>query len=149
GTNVLSSQTISYLSDGTKNHPVSINYTGTPGQTLKLQLLRIPSTLGVGEFEGDQYNNAVDDIAFAQTPATTFPAGPQVVSVTPADETSGLPATASPPYAASITNGPTLTVAAPIQLKLDYSLVSPPPSISSSAGLTNVTYPGAAGLLTG
>jgi len=147
GTNVLSSQTVSYLSDGTKNHPVNLSYTGAPGQTLKLQLRRVASALGAGEIEGNEYNNAVDDIAFAQTPATTFPAGPQVVSVTPADGTSGLPATSAPAYAATITNGPTLTVAAPIQLKLDYSLVSPPPSISSSAGLTNVTYPGASPLL--
>jgi hypothetical protein len=147
GTNVLSSQTISFLSDGTKNHPVNINYTGAPGQTLKLQLRRVASTLGAGEVEGNQYNNAIDDIAFAQTPATTFPAGPQVVLVTPEDDTKGLPATSAPAYAASITNGPTLTVAAPIQLKLDYSLVSPPPTISSSGGLTNVSYPGAAGLL--
>jgi hypothetical protein len=143
GTNVLSSQTVSFLSDGTKNHPVNLNYTGTPGQTLKLQLSRVASTLGAGETEGNQYNNAVDDIAFAQTPTTTFPAGPQVVSVTPRDENTGLP------YAASITNGPTLTVAAPIQLKLDGIPVSPPPTISSSGGLTNVTYPGAAGLLIG
>ena len=127
GTNVLSSQTVSYLSDGTKNHPVNINYTGAPGQTLKLQLRRVASTLGVGEREGNEYDNAVDDIAFAQTPATTFPAGPQVVSVTPADDTTGLAAVSSPPYLASITNGPTLLVAGPIQLKLDGSLVSPAP----------------------
>ncbi|HWW00896.1 MAG TPA: hypothetical protein VNZ64_14465 [Candidatus Acidoferrum sp.] len=145
GTNVLSGPTtVSYLSDATKNHPVNINYTGLPGQSLKLQLLRVPSTLGAGESEGNAYNNAVDDIAFAQTPATTFPAGPQVVSVTPPDGTSGLPATSVPPYAAIITNGPTLTVANPIQLKLDYSLVSPPPTVTSlGGGLTSVTYPGA------
>jgi hypothetical protein len=148
GTNVLSSQTISFLSDGTKNHPVTINYTGTPGQTLKLQLRRVASTLGVGEIEGNAYNNAVDDIAFAQTPATTFPAGPQVASVSPADDTSGLPANSSPPYSATITNSPTLTVASPIQLKLDYALVSPPPTITPlGGGQTSVTYPGAASLL--
>jgi hypothetical protein len=149
GTNVLSSQTVSFLSDGTKNHPVNINYTGAPGQTLQLQLRRVASTLGVGEIEGNEYDNAVDDIAFAQTPATIFPAGPQVVSVTPADGTSGLPATSSPPYAATITNGPTLTVAAPYQLKLDYSLVSPSPTVTPlGGGLTSVSYPGAVSLLT-
>jgi hypothetical protein len=147
GTNVLSSQTVSYLSDGTKNHPVNINYTGAPGQTLKLQLRRVASTLGVGESEGNEYDNAVDDIAFAQTPATTFPAGPQVVSVTPADDTTGLAAVSSPPYLASITNGATTLVASSIRLKLDGSLVSPAPTISSSGGLTNVSYPGAATLL--
>jgi hypothetical protein len=89
----------------------------------------------------------VDDIKFGQTPETTFPAGPQVVSVTPSDDATGVPATPIPSYAASITNGPTLTVAAPIQLKLDGSPVSPTPTISSSAGLTNVTYPGTGGLL--
>jgi len=147
GTNVLSSQTVSFLSDGTKNHPVNINYTGAPEQTLKLQLRRVASTLSAGEVEGNEYNNAIDDIAFAQTPATTFPAGPQVASVTPADDTTGLPAN-STPYAAIITNSPTLTVAAPIQLKLDYTLVSPPPTITPlGGGQTSVTYPGAAPLL--
>ena len=149
GTNVVSGPTtVSFLSDATKNHPVNINYTGAPGQTLKLQLLRVASTLGPGEIEGNEYNNAVDDIAFAQLPATTFPAGPQVLSVTPADDTTGLPANSSPPYAATITDGPTLTVAAPIQLKLDYTLVSPPPTITPlGGGQTSVTYPGAAPLL--
>ena len=67
GTNALSGPTtVSFLSDGTKNHPVNINYTGAPGQTLKLKLLRVASTLGAGEIEGNAYNNAVDDIAFAQ-----------------------------------------------------------------------------------
>ena len=131
GTNVLSGPTtISFLSDGTKNHPVNINYTGAPGQTLKLKLLRVASTLGAGEIEGNAYNNAVDDIAFSQTPATTFPAGPQVVSVTPADGTTGLPANSSPPYAATIADGPTLAATAPIRLRLDYTPVSPPPTIT-------------------
>lgn len=148
GTNVLSSTLYTFLSDGAEDHPVNINYTGAPGQTLKLELQRVASTLGAGEVEGNAYNNAVDNIAFAQTPATTFPAGPQVVSVTPADGTSGLPATFAPPYGATITNGPTLTVAAPIQLKLDYSLVSPPPTVTPlGGGLTSVTYPGAGPLL--
>jgi hypothetical protein len=149
GTNVLSGPTtVSFLSDGTKNHPVNINYTGAPGQTLKLKLLRVASTLGAGEIEGNEYNNAVDDIAFAQTPATTFPAGPQVVSVTPADGTTGLPANSSPPYAATIADGPTLAATAPIQLRLDYTPVSPPPTITPlGGGQTSVSYPGAASLL--
>jgi hypothetical protein len=148
GTNVLSSQTISYLSDGTKNHPVNINYTGALGQTLKLQLRRVASTLGAGEVEGNEYNNAVDDITFAQTPASTFAGGPQVASVTPADDTTGLPATNTPPYAAIITNSATLSVAVPIGLKLDYAPVSPPPTITPlGGGQTSVTYPGGATLL--
>src|SRR6266850_8594339 len=56
GTNVLFGPiTVTYLSDSTKNHPVNINYTGAPGQTLKLRLARVASTLGAGEVEGDQY----------------------------------------------------------------------------------------------
>jgi hypothetical protein len=150
GTNVLSGPTtVSFLSDGTKNHPVNINYTGAPGQTLKLVLLRVASNLGANEIEGNEYNNAVDDIAFAQTPATTFPAGPQVVSVTPADDTMGLPAIAIPPYAATIADGPTLAATAPFRLQLDYSPVSPPPTITPlGGGQTSVSYPGAASMLT-
>ncbi len=149
GTNVLYGPTkYSFLSDGTKNHLVSINYTGAPGQTLKLRLARVPSTLGAGEVEGGGYNNAADDIKFAQTPATAFPAGPQVVSVTPADDTSGWPATSIPPYAAIITNGPTLTVATPVSLKLDYTPVSPPPTVTSlGGGLTSVTHTNTASVL--
>jgi hypothetical protein len=148
GTNVLFGPvTNTYLSDGTKNHPVNINYTGVPGQTLKLRINRIASNLGAGEVEGDQYNNAVDDIVFAQTPATIFPAGPQVVSVSPADDTTGLPATGAPPYSASITNGVTTVVASSIRLKLDSALVSPSPTISTDGVFTNVNYAGASGLL--
>ena len=145
GTTVLSGPTMyTYLSDGTKNHPVVINCAGAPGQTLKLRLLRVPSTLASGEVEGSAYNNAVDDIAFAQSPATTFPAGPQVVSVTPADDTSGLPATSAPAYAAIIADGPSLTAAAPFQLKLDGNPVSPPPTVTPlGGGQTSVSYPGA------
>jgi hypothetical protein len=149
GTNVLRGPIrYSFISDATKNHLVTINYTGAPGQALRLNLARVPSNLGAGEIEGNAYNNAADDIAFAQTPATTFPAGPQVVSVTPADGTSGLPATGSPPYAATIADGPTLTAAPPIQLKLDGALVSPPPTITPlGGGQTSVTYPGGTSLL--
>src|SRR5882724_2842066 len=45
--------TYTFLSDSLKDHPVSINYTGSIGQTLTLRLDRIASTLGVGEGEGD------------------------------------------------------------------------------------------------
>jgi hypothetical protein len=148
GKTVLSGPTMfTFTADGTK-HPVVINYTGAPGQTLKLKLAAVKATLGAGEIQQTGYSLAVDDIAFAQTPATTFPAGPQVVSVTPADGTSGLPATSSPPYSAIISNGPTLSVANPIQLKLDGGLVSPPPTITSlGSGQTSVIYPGASSLL--
>jgi hypothetical protein len=148
GTNVVNGPTTyTFLSDGTENHPVTINYTGAPGQTLQLRLARVASTLGAGEREGNEYDNSVDNIAFAQTPATTFPAGPQVVSVSPVDGTSGLPATSIPPYAATIADG-TLTAAAPFQLTLDGSLVSPPASVTAlGGGLTSVSYPGAAPVL--
>src|SRR5438094_7394061 len=88
GTTVLSSQTnLTFLSDGDKDHPVSINYTGNTNQTLTLRITRVASTLdsGAGEVEGDPYDIAVDDITFAQLPATTLSAGPQVLSVTPAN----------------------------------------------------------------
>jgi hypothetical protein len=101
-----------------------------------------------GPIRYSAYNNSVDDITFAQTPATEFPAGPQVVSVTPADDSSGLPATGSPPYAATIADGPTLTVATPIQLRLDGALVSPPPTTTPlGGGQTSVTYPGGTSFL--
>jgi hypothetical protein len=142
GATVVSGPTnITFLSDATKNHPVNINYTGTPGQTLKLRLDRVASTLGAGEIEGGAFNIAVDDIKFAQQPETAFSSGPQVVSVTPADGQTGVAATYYP-YLASITNGSTALVASSIILKLDGSLVSPPPTVSSADGLTNVSYPG-------
>jgi len=149
GTNVLIGPTrYTFVSDATKNHLVTINYTGAHGQALKLRLARVPSTLAAGEVEGNAYNNSVDDITFAQTPATNFPAGPQVVSVTPADDSSGLPANGSPPYAATIADGPTLTAATPIQLSLDGALVSPPPTVTPlGGGQTSVTYPGGTSLL--
>jgi hypothetical protein len=133
-----------FRTDATKNHPVNINYTGGPGQSLKLRIQRVPSVLATNEIEGDPFDIAVDDIAFAQTPATVFPAGPQVVSVSPADDSTGYPATASPPYSASLTNGDTTVVASSLRLKLDGALVSPPPTISTDGVYTNVSYPGAA-----
>jgi len=137
-----------FLSDATKNHNVAINYTGAPGQTLKLRIARVASTLSGAEVEGDPFDIAVDDIVFAQTPATTFPAGPQVVSVTPADDTTGFAATASPPYAATIADGVNTLVTGSIQLRLDGNLVSPPPTVTPlGGGQTTVSYPGATGLL--
>src|SRR5262249_38083714 len=108
------------------------------------------------------YDIAVTDIAFAQTPATTFPPGPQLVippapdtalvspsvPVTPTDHTNGVGganagiAAVYYPYLANITNGATSLVAGSIQLLLDGSSVSPAPTISSAGGVTNVSYPG-------
>jgi len=159
GTNVVNGPAAySFVSDATNDHHVVIAYTGAPGQALKLRIARVASTLSPGEVEGGAYNIAVDTIEFAQTPATAFPAGPQVVldtppddqtnevavydpPVMPADDQTGLPAT-SYPFLASITNGATTLVASSIQLKLDGNPVSPPPSISSAGGLTSVGYPG-------
>src|SRR5207247_7687317 len=69
GATVLSGPTTyTFLSDGTKDHPVSMNYTGALGQTLTLRLARIASTLATGESEGSGGDIAVDDITFAQLP---------------------------------------------------------------------------------
>jgi hypothetical protein len=171
GTNVVEGPTeFTFLSDATNDHPVSLDYTGAPGEALKLRIARVASTLGAGEVEGGGFNIAVDAMRFAQLPATVFPAGPQVVldtpadlqtnevavydpPVTPVDDQAGLPAFSymdaqtglpafSYPFDASITNGDTTLVASSIRLELDGSLVSPPPSISSAGGLTNVSYSG-------
>jgi hypothetical protein len=139
GATVVSGPTnLTFLSDSTKNHPVSFNYTGTLGQTLKLEIKRLASTLGAGEVEGDPYDIAVDDVRFAQLPETLFQAGPQVVSTTPADGQTGVAAVYYP-FVASITNGETTLVAGSIGLKFDGNPVSPPPSISSAGGLTTVS----------
>jgi hypothetical protein len=148
GTNVLFGPShVTFRTDASKNHPVNINYTGGPGQSLKLNIKRVTSVLATNEVEGNPFDIAVDDIAFAQTPGTAFPAGPQVVLVSPADDSTGYPATASPPYFASIANGDTTVVASSIRLKFDGALVSPPATISTDGVYTNVSYPGAAGLL--
>lgn len=139
GTSVVSGPThITFHSDGTKNHPVNLNCTGAPGQTLKLRIARVASTLGVGENEGAQGDIAVDDIVFAQLPESLQTVGPQVVSVSPADGQAGVAPAKS--YSASITNGATTLAAGSIQLKLDGNPVSPPPTISSAGGLTNINY---------
>jgi len=150
GSTVVSGPThISFKSDAAADHKVSFNYTGAAGQTLKLEITRVactPGELGGSGVEGSEGDIAVDDIIFAQTPTTAFPAGPQVVSVSPGDGQSGVPAPLVPavlhPYMASITNGALTLVAGSIQLKLDGSLVSPSPTISSSGGMTNVSQSG-------
>jgi hypothetical protein len=130
-----------FPTDATKNHPVSINYTGAVGHTLELRLTRVGSTLAQGEVEGDGYDIAVDDIRFAQLPETVFPGGPEVVAVSPANNQTGIPGIYYP-YTASITNGSIPLVANSIQLRLDGNLVSPSPVISSDSGLTNVSFVG-------
>jgi hypothetical protein len=138
GTNVLSGpQHVTFKTDGAKDHPININFSGAAGQTLKLRMARVASTLAAGEVEGGGGNIAADDITFAQLPASVLPAGPQVVSVTPSDEQSGV-AAINYSYLASITNGDTTLVASSIKLKLDGAPVSP--VISTSNALTNVSY---------
>jgi hypothetical protein len=140
GTNVLTGPTnVTFLSDATKNHPVNLNYTGAPNQTLTLRLARVASTLAAGEVEGAGGDIAVDDIRFAQLPEIVVGAGPQVVSVTPANGQSGV-AAISYSYLASITNGTSTLVASSIQLKFDGTPVAPPPIITSADGVTNVSY---------
>ena len=61
GANVLASGSSSFGSDGTANHPVTINFTGNLGEALTLRWDRVGGT-------GDGQNIAVDDIRFAQVP---------------------------------------------------------------------------------
>ena len=63
---------ITFVSDGAKDHPVSINYTGSIGQTLTLRLARVATVLTPPEVVGGSGNIAVDDITFAQLPETEF-----------------------------------------------------------------------------
>src|SRR6266571_2995528 len=133
GTTVLSSQTnLTFLSDGDKDHPVSINYTGNTNQTLTLRITRVASTLdsGAGEVEGDPYDIAVDDITFAQLPATALSAGPQVLSVTPANGQTG----AAPDYfySATILNGDTAVNTNSTSLKLSLNGTSVSPTITQN-----------------
>ncbi|MBI2928111.1 MAG: PEP-CTERM sorting domain-containing protein [Verrucomicrobia bacterium] len=59
GATELVTGSLSFGSDATKNHPVSINFTGSPDQALTLNILRTGGT-------GSGQNIAVDDITFAQ-----------------------------------------------------------------------------------
>jgi hypothetical protein len=61
GSTVLTSGSISFFSDATKNHPVNINYTGNVGEALTLRLDRTGG-------DGDVHNIAVDDVRFSQVP---------------------------------------------------------------------------------
>src|SRR6185369_15349223 len=65
---LLTNWTYTFLSDGTKDHQVNVNFTGQPGHELVLSFNRNASTLGGGEVEGDPYDIAVDDINFSEIP---------------------------------------------------------------------------------
>jgi len=138
GTNVLSGPTnVTFIAESTKI-PVSISHTGSIGQALTLRFDRIASTLGIGEIEGAGGNIAVDDITFAQLPETEFAVGPQVVTVTPANNQAGVAPDLL--YRASITNLTTAIVTNTIQLRFNGTPVSPPPMITQADGLTMVSY---------
>lgn len=124
-----------FLSDSTKNHPVSINYTGSIGQTLTLRLDRIASTLGAGETEGGRGNIAVDDITFAQLPEIDFPVGPQVIAVSPANSQVGVAPDLF--YSATITNGVTSLTGTPT---LKFNGLAVTPTVAQNGGLTTVNY---------
>ena len=64
---LLTNWTYTFLSDGTANHHVNVNFTGQPGHELVLSFNRNASTLGSGEIEGDPADIAVDNISFSQT----------------------------------------------------------------------------------
>jgi hypothetical protein len=113
GATVLTNGSISFPADATKNHPVSINYSGAPSQELILQIQR---TGGSGRDD----SMAVDDIRFAQLPE---PTGPLVISISPGNgQTSVRP---DAPFDARITNGVTQLAPASIQLFLNRTSVVP------------------------
>jgi hypothetical protein len=163
GPTVLTNGSISFTADASTNHPVNIHYTGAPGQTLELILVRTGGADDPALGSASAYDIAVSDIAFAQLPATTFPPGPRLVvpptpstnalvtpgvPVMPTDHANGVAganaaiAAVYYPYLANITNGATTLAAGSIHLLLDGSPVSPAPIISSAGGLTNVSYLG-------
>ena len=129
--------TVTFMSEAVKV-PVSVNYTGSPGQALTLRLARMASTLGDFETEGGNANIAIDDLTFAQLPESELSVGPQVVGVAPANgQVSVAPDGA---YRAMITNQTTAVVTDTIQLRLNGSQVSPAPTISQADNLTTVTF---------
>ena len=113
GATVLASGTTSFGSDASKDHPVTVNYTGNLGQELTLRLDRTGGS-------GSGQNIAVDDIRFGQLPE---PAGPYVLSSTPVPGQN--PTRPDAPFDATITNGVTQVVAGSIRLSLNGSLLSP------------------------
>ncbi|MFN0127309.1 MAG: Ig-like domain-containing protein [Verrucomicrobiales bacterium] len=131
-------QVISFGSDATKEHPVLVNHTGAPGQTLKLAITRVASTLAEGEIEGSTQNIAIDDIVFAQDPPQLLPIGPQVVTVSPADAERG--AAGIRLYQATIADAATSVATGSVRLSLDGVPVSPPPTVTSNGGSTRVDF---------
>ncbi len=143
GTNVVFGPTnYTFLSNGDKDHPVVINYTGAPGQALKLKLTRVTSALDTNtsppEIFGFVSDCAVDDIVFAQLPASLQSVGPQVAVTSPRDDQNGVLPFYS--YTATITNATTTVVPGSIQLRLNGALVSPAPSVSTVGISNNISF---------
>ena len=133
-------QRVTFGSDATKDHPVLIEHTGTPGQALKLAITRVASTLEEGEIEGSTQNIAIDDLVFAQAPEQFLPVGPQVVSVSPADAESEAPGQIA--YQATIAHASTSVAPGTVNLLLDDVPVSPPPAVTEAGGSTEVRFSG-------
>ncbi len=127
--------------------PVSINYTGSPNQSLILRLDRVASVLEEGETVGGSGNIAIDDITFAQLPEIEFAVGPQVLSTIPAN--SQISVAPDRLYRATLTNLTYAVVPGSIQLSLNGAPVAPPPVITQNGGLTTVSYESAALLPSG
>lgn len=123
--------------------PVSLNYTGSIGQTLILRIARVASSPGEGEIEGAGGNIATDDITLAQWPETEFAIGPQLLGVSPAQGQTGV----VPDYAyvATFTNGNTALDTATVVLTHSVAGVVTP-TVVPDAGLTTISY-AAPGLL--
>ena len=143
GTNVVYGPTnYTFQSNGDKDHPVAINYTGGVGQTLKLKLERLTTVLDTNTSPAETFGGpgdiAVDDIVFAQLPASLQSVGPQVVFTSPRDEQSGVLPFYS--YTTTITNATTTVVPGTVQLRLNGVLVSPAPTVTTVGILNNVSY---------
>ena len=127
GTNVLTGASYSFNSDGTKDHLVSVNYTGSPGQALTLDVLRTGG-------DGGSFNVAADDISFAQIGSGV--SLPSVSSVSPANGATSV----GPQYAykATIIDGTTQVDTNLIQLTLNGTAITTGLAIAKPDGTTTV-----------
>ncbi len=130
GANVLTNGNITFLSDGTKNHPVEIFHSGSQGQELVLRLTRLDSTLNGDEIEGGAGNIAVDDITFAQFPE---PTGLTLLTSSPRANETGVPPEVL--FTATIKDGSVRLATNSVQLALNGNAVA----LSSLTRQTNLT----------
>jgi len=126
GATVLASGSIEVVCDGTKNHPVTINYAGSLGQALTLNITR------TGGNDSSQ-NIAVDDIRFSQLPE---PSGPFLTSLSPANGQN--PARPDAPYDAAVTNAGTAVV--PSSIKLFFNGATVNPTVTPLTGGATVSF---------